>query len=100
LKPISGTPSLPSVEKTPEGIFTQIWAALVAFFITLITLVRSVAFQVTKKLPDTLPDSNCNISCPTVESPKEEFRTPSPALGFADAELFSSALKRLGELEE
>lgn len=88
------------MEKTPEGIFTQIWAALVAFFITLITLVRSVAFQVTKKLPDTVPHSNCNISYPTVESPKEEFRTPSPALGFADADLFSSALKRLGELEE
>lgn len=100
MKPISGTPSLPSMEKTPEGIFTQIWAALVAFFITFITLVRSVAFQVTKKPPDTVPDSNCNISYLTVESPKEEFRPPSPALGFADADLISSALKRLGELEE
>lgn len=71
-----------------------------AFFITLITLVHSVAFQVTKKLRDTLPDSNCNISNLTVESPEEEFRPPSPAPRFTDADLLSSALKRLGELEE
>ncbi|GMY28500.1 phosphatidylinositol/phosphatidylcholine transfer protein SFH8-like isoform X2 [Fagus crenata] len=96
-----GTPSLPSMGKTPEGIFTRIWAALVALFVTLFTLVRSKAFQVTKKLPDTVPDSSCNIPVLTIESnPKAEFRPPSPAPGFTEADLLSSALKRLGELEE
>lgn len=96
-----GTPSLPSLEKSPEGIFTRFWAALVAFFVTLFTLVHSMAFQVTKRLPDTLPDNSCNIPDLTVQSnPKEDYRPPSPAPGFTEAELLSSALKKLGELEE
>lgn len=66
-----------------------------AFLITIITIVRSVAFQVTKKLSITVPDTIL-----TVESPKEEFRPPSPAPGLREAELLSSALKRLGDLEE
>ncbi|KAG7966662.1 hypothetical protein I3843_08G060700 [Carya illinoinensis] len=71
-----GTSSFPSMEKAPERIQTQIWAAVVAFFLTLITLLRSVAFQ-------------------------EKCHPPSPAPGFADAaDLLSSASKRLGKLEE
>ncbi|KAK4599834.1 hypothetical protein RGQ29_009754 [Quercus rubra] len=70
-----GTPSLPTMEKSPKGIFTRFWAALVAFFVTLFTLVHSKAFQ-------------------------EDYRPPSPAPGFTEAELLSSALKKLGELEE
>ncbi|XP_041018937.1 phosphatidylinositol/phosphatidylcholine transfer protein SFH8 isoform X2 [Juglans microcarpa x Juglans regia] len=70
-----GTGSLPRTEKASEGIFSRVWATLVAFFITLITLLRSVAFQ-------------------------EEFQPPSPAPRLTDADLLSSALKRLGELEE
>ncbi|XP_030950570.1 phosphatidylinositol/phosphatidylcholine transfer protein SFH8-like isoform X2 [Quercus lobata] len=96
-----GTPSLPSMEKSPEGIFTRFWAALVVFFVTLFTLVHSKAFQVTKRLPDTVPDNSCNIPDLTVQSnPKEDYRPPSPAPGFTEAELLSSALKKLGELEE
>ncbi|KAF3974953.1 hypothetical protein CMV_001760 [Castanea mollissima] len=70
-----GTFSLPSMEKSPEGIFTRFWAALVAFFVTLFTLVHSKAFQ-------------------------EDYRPPSPAPGFTEVDLLSSALKKLGELEE
>ncbi|KAM3710683.1 hypothetical protein ACB098_01G051000 [Castanea mollissima] len=70
-----GTLSLPSMEKSPEGIFTRFWAALVAFFVTLFTLVHSKAFQ-------------------------EDYRPPSPAPGFTEVDLLSSALKKLGELEE
>lgn len=32
-------------------------------------------------------------------SPKEEFRPPSPSPGYTEADLLSSVLKRLGELE-
>ncbi|KAF5455882.1 hypothetical protein F2P56_025412 [Juglans regia] len=95
-----GTSSLPRTEKASEGIFSRLWATLVAFFITLITLLRSVAFQVNKKLAVTAPDSICDIPDLMAESPKEEFRPPSPAPRLTDADLLSSALKRLGELEE
>ena len=89
------------MEKSPKGIFTRFWAALVAFFVTLFTLVHSKAFQVTKRLPDTVPDNSCNIPDLTVQSnPEEDYRPPSPAPGFTEAELLSSALKKLGELEE
>ncbi|KAG6705015.1 hypothetical protein I3843_07G155700 [Carya illinoinensis] len=95
-----GTSSLSSTEKAPEGIFSRVWATLVAFFITLISLLRSMAFRVNKKLPVTAPDSICNIPDLMVESPEEEFRPPSLAPRLTDADLLSSALKRLGELEE
>lgn len=89
------------MEKSPEGIFTRFWVALVAFFVTLFTLVHSKAFQVTRKLPDTVPDNSCNIPELTVQSnPKEDYRPPSPAPGFTEVDLLSSALKKLGELEE
>ncbi|XP_024030279.1 phosphatidylinositol/phosphatidylcholine transfer protein SFH6 [Morus notabilis] len=94
-----GPPSVSSVEKIPEGIFSQPWAALLAIFITLFTLIRSVVFRLTHKFHNSLSDSADNIPNLTDESlPKEEFRPPSPALRKKD--LLSSALKKLSELEE
>ncbi|KAG6774649.1 hypothetical protein POTOM_022009 [Populus tomentosa] len=94
-----GTPSLLSVEKTSEGIPARVWALLVALFITLLAFFRSMAFWNTKKR--SASDSASDITDLTFETaPKEEFRPPSPAPGFTEADLLSSVMKRLGELEE
>uniref|UniRef100_A0A6N2KQ42 CRAL-TRIO domain-containing protein n=1 Tax=Salix viminalis TaxID=40686 RepID=A0A6N2KQ42_SALVM len=94
------TMTLPNTEKTPEGIRVRIFLAVMAFFMTLLTLFRSLAFQVTKRLPHTLSD--CDQSSPELAldaTQKEECRTPSPTAAFTETDL-SSVLKRLGELEE
>jgi hypothetical protein len=58
-----------------------------------------MAFWNTKKHPAS--DSASDITDLTFETaPKEEFRPPSPAPGFTEADLLSSVMKRLGELEE
>ncbi|XP_028068889.1 phosphatidylinositol/phosphatidylcholine transfer protein SFH8-like isoform X2 [Camellia sinensis] len=97
-----GTLPLPDTQKTPEGFQARILAVFMAFFMTLFTLCHaSVASRVTKKLPDTSSDHNQkNHELSPDSLPKEEFRPPSPALSFSEAELLSSVLKRLGELEE
>ncbi|KAJ6739105.1 PHOSPHATIDYLINOSITOL/PHOSPHATIDYLCHOLINE TRANSFER PROTEIN SFH8 [Salix koriyanagi] len=71
------TMTLPNTEKTPEGIRVRIFLAVMAFFMTLLTLFRSLAFQVTKRLPHTLSD--CDQSSPELAldaTQKEECRTP------------------------
>lgn len=71
-----------------------------AFLLTLVTLMQSVSFRVTKKLPNSVSDSTHNIPDLTAESiPNEEFRPPSPVPKFTRVDLLSSALQRLGELE-
>ncbi|KAJ4716562.1 Phosphatidylinositol/phosphatidylcholine transfer protein [Melia azedarach] len=96
-----GTLPQPSTLKNPEGMHARIWVAIVAFFMTLLTLFRTVAYRVTKRLPDT--SSNCIQNIPEVAADaneKEEFRPPSPSPTFTEADLLSTVLKRLGELEE
>ena len=68
---------------------------------TLLTLFRSLASQATKRLPLTL--SVCDQSSPEPASDatqKEECHSSSPTPAFTEADLLSSVLKRLGELEE
>ncbi|XP_062022752.1 phosphatidylinositol/phosphatidylcholine transfer protein SFH8-like [Rosa rugosa] len=88
-------------EKTPNGICAHVWTRIMAFLLTLVTLMQSVSFRVTKKLPNSVSDSTHDIPVLTAESiPNEEFRPPSPAPGFTRVDLLSSALQKLGELEE
>lgn len=92
---------LPDTQKTPEGFRARIMVMLMAFFMTFITLFRSVAYRVTKKLPDTLSNSDKNSQDLILDvAAKEDFRPPSPTPAFMEADLLSSVLKRLGELEE
>ncbi|KAK4405283.1 Phosphatidylinositol/phosphatidylcholine transfer protein SFH8 [Sesamum angolense] len=59
------------------------------------------AYRVTKKLP--VATSQNDQTIPEFASdtvPKEELRPPSPTPSFTDAEVLSSVLKRLAELEE
>ncbi|KAJ6927250.1 phosphatidylinositol/phosphatidylcholine transfer protein SFH8-like isoform X2 [Populus alba x Populus x berolinensis] len=101
-RPVSkATITLPNTEKTPEGVRVRIFIAVMAFFMTLLTLFRSLAFQVTKRLPRTLSD--CDQSSPELAldaTQKEECHPPSPTAAFTETDLVSSVLKRLGELEE
>ncbi|XP_059653767.1 phosphatidylinositol/phosphatidylcholine transfer protein SFH6-like isoform X2 [Cornus florida] len=96
-----GTFPLPDTQKAPEGLRARILAVLMAFFMTLFTLFHSVACRVTKKSPETSSVHDQNIpELPFDVLPKEDFRPPSPTPSFTEAEMLSSVMKRLGELEE
>ncbi|XP_024979459.1 phosphatidylinositol/phosphatidylcholine transfer protein SFH8-like isoform X2 [Cynara cardunculus var. scolymus] len=96
-----GTLIEPAAQKGPEKLHSQIWMMLVTFFMTIFTLVNSMMSHVAKKLPDTPSENAQNAQDFFFDaSTKEEFRPPSPTPSFKEAELLSSVLKRLGELEE
>ncbi|XAR72793.1 hypothetical protein NMG60_11019555 [Bertholletia excelsa] len=96
-----GTLPQPDTQKAPEGIRGRVLAMFMAIFMTFLTLFHSVARHVTRKLPHTSSESSQNSHEFSAESiPKEEFRPPSPPPAFSEAELLSSVMKRLGELEE
>ncbi|XP_048337115.2 phosphatidylinositol/phosphatidylcholine transfer protein SFH8 isoform X1 [Ziziphus jujuba] len=98
---VSGTPPVPDTTKNPEGIHARILVVLMAFFMTLLTFLRSVAYRVTRKFPDTLTNHDQNICEQTFDGThKEENRPPSPTTSFTDSDVLSSVLKRLVELEE
>lgn len=90
---------LPDPEQSPEGIRSQIFVAVMAFLMTFITLFRSFATNVTKRLPLTLSE-NEQSSQIAQEKPKEQLRPPSPTPAFTEADLLSSVLRKLAELEE
>ncbi|XP_037497444.1 phosphatidylinositol/phosphatidylcholine transfer protein SFH8 isoform X2 [Jatropha curcas] len=94
------TVTLPNTPKTPEGIRVRIMVAVMAFFMTLLTLLRTLAVRVTKRLPYASSENDQNSPEHFLDATKEEFRPPSPTHAFTEADLLSSVLKRLGELEE
>ncbi|KAL6212885.1 hypothetical protein ACLB2K_018100 [Fragaria x ananassa] len=85
-------------EKKPTGICAYVWTRIMAFLLTLVTVMQSVSFRVTNKLPNSVSDSTHNT--PVLTAEYEEFRPPSPAPGLSRVDLLSSALQKLGELEE
>ncbi|XP_068642645.1 phosphatidylinositol/phosphatidylcholine transfer protein SFH8-like [Aristolochia californica] len=94
-----GSLSVPDTKKPLEGIRAQIFAMLMAFIMILFTVFNSIKSRVTKQLPD---KSRFDVNQPTFaidQMSKEEFRPPSPSPGFSEADLLSSVLKRLAELE-
>ncbi|CAI9286733.1 unnamed protein product [Lactuca saligna] len=77
------------------------WVMLVAFLMTVFSVLNTVLKRVTKKLPDTRSEDVKRAEEFSFDGPgKEEFRPPSPIPSFKEAEVFNSVLKRLGELEE
>ncbi|KAG1342821.1 putative Vacuolar protein sorting-associated protein 45 [Cocos nucifera] len=96
-----GSFSLLDTHKPPEGLPAQIIALFMAFFMTFFTLLRSFTSHVTKRFPNKTSELDHLDSAYSLNPvPKEEFRPPSPAPGFTEADLLSSVLKRLCELEE
>nr|GMC81109.1 phosphatidylinositol/phosphatidylcholine transfer protein SFH8-like [Ipomoea batatas] len=95
------TLSPPITQNTPDGLHARVLGALMAFFMAVFMLFRSVVSRVTKKLPDaSSPRDQTRGEFSSAETPKEEFRPPSPTAAYTEAELLSAVLKRLGELEE
>ncbi|XP_028803025.1 phosphatidylinositol/phosphatidylcholine transfer protein SFH8 isoform X2 [Neltuma alba] len=92
--------SLSSIEKSPEGICAYIWSLIKGFFVALFTFAISLAFHITKRTQHSESDSVQTMADVPEPIFKEESRPPSPVPGFSKAEVLSSALKRLGELEE
>lgn len=97
---ISGVPPFTNIQNTPEGIRAQIWVALSVFFLTLLTLFRSVACHVTKKLPAITSDDGQSTSEPTLDMINNDCHPPSSSLAYTEADQLSFMLKKLGELEE
>ncbi|KAK8626797.1 hypothetical protein V6N13_134429 [Hibiscus sabdariffa] len=96
-----GALMLPETPKAPEGILARIMLTIMAFFMTLYTLLHSVSCRITRKLPDTVSDHCQNVTELTPDATQQaESRPPSPTPPFTQADLLSSVLKRLGELEE
>ncbi|KAJ4701985.1 Phosphatidylinositol/phosphatidylcholine transfer protein [Melia azedarach] len=95
--PSEGAHALPNIEKGPEGTFAFIWASLIAFFMTLITLARSLVFRVNEEKFS--HSANCITNMTVDPMPEEVFFTPSPALRFTESDL-STVLKRMAELEQ
>ncbi|KAE8716880.1 Phosphatidylinositol/phosphatidylcholine transfer protein SFH4 [Hibiscus syriacus] len=91
-----GALMLPETPKAPEGILSRIMLTIMAFFMTLYTLLHSVSCHITRKLPDTVSDRCQNVDA----TQQAESRLPSPTPPFTQGDLLSSVLKRLGELEE
>ncbi|KAL6011397.1 Phosphatidylinositol/phosphatidylcholine transfer protein sfh8 [Asimina triloba] len=94
--------SLPAMNShvPPDGIRARIRAMLMTFFLILYALFKSVTCHI-KKLSDKTSEQNQSHPSVTLGSvPKEEFRPPSPSPGFTEADLLSSVLKKLAELEE
>ncbi|XWS40061.1 hypothetical protein CRYUN_Cryun18bG0108200 [Craigia yunnanensis] len=85
-----GILTLPETPKTPEGIQARILLTVMAFFMKLYTLFRSVACGTIRKLPDTVSDHCQN----------DTELTPDATPTFTQSDLLSSVFKRLGELEE
>ncbi|XP_024165061.1 phosphatidylinositol/phosphatidylcholine transfer protein SFH8 isoform X1 [Rosa chinensis] len=96
-----GTLPVPNIPKDPEGIRARILVAVMAFLLTFLTLFRSVASHITRKLPDTLANKEQNVTEPTFDATnKEECSPPSPKSPFAGVDLLPTVLKKLAELEE
>ncbi|XP_021892805.1 phosphatidylinositol/phosphatidylcholine transfer protein SFH6-like [Carica papaya] len=92
-----GAQSLLVDEKLPEGILGRFWVLLTTFFLTLFTFAHSLAIRITKEHST----SNYSVSRIPESKPREHLGPPSPASPrFAGADLRSSVLRRLGELEE
>ena len=71
-----------------------------AFFVMFVTIFRSLAGRMTKKLPNASSDGEIDISDATLDRVPADSRPPSPVPAFTEADLLSNMMKRLGELEE
>ncbi|KAK8580883.1 hypothetical protein V6N12_071133 [Hibiscus sabdariffa] len=84
--------------QTPKGIYGHITSLVVAL-LTFLSLIQTMVLNLMKKQSTT--DLTCSIPEQHVEPTyKEETRPPSPAPMFTEADLLSSVVRRLGDLED
>nr|XP_043630960.1 phosphatidylinositol/phosphatidylcholine transfer protein SFH8-like [Erigeron canadensis]XP_043630961.1 phosphatidylinositol/phosphatidylcholine transfer protein SFH8-like [Erigeron canadensis] len=87
-----GIPLASAVQEAPKRLDARVLAFIMAFFMTLFTLFQTTVTRVTKKLHNVSTERTRNTSSKEVR--------PLSAVSTAEAELVSSVLKRLGELED
>lgn len=90
---------LPEKQMSKTGLKARMYAMLMLVFTTLVALFHTVTFHAAKKLPKTVSDYTNFIDLTVEPMPMEDFRPPSPTPEFCEADLLSSVLKKLGELE-
>ncbi|KAL8129538.1 hypothetical protein V2J09_018693 [Rumex salicifolius] len=95
-----GSLTMPDPKVTPEGIDARVVMMLTAFVMTLLTVFRAIKGRFLRNLPGESPNSLVDSSEPNLDAIAKELRPPSPSPAFAEADLLSNMLKRLGELEE
>ncbi|KAG5044666.1 hypothetical protein JHK86_014072 [Glycine max] len=93
-----GAPPPLDTQKTPDGLQARMWVALSVFFLTVLTLLRQVAYPVTKKFPALSSNDDKSTSKPLPDTANMDVLPPSSTP--TEENLLPSMLKRLGELEE
>ena len=94
----TGAPPPLDTQKTPDGLQARMWVALSVFFLTVLTLLRQVAYPVTKKFPALSSNDDKSTSKPLPDTANMDVLPPSSTP--TEENLLPSMLKRLGELEE
>ncbi|KAI3959054.1 hypothetical protein MKX01_023730 [Papaver californicum] len=89
----------PDAKKTPEGLCCTIYAMLISLLMTLFVIFTYIYCCITKKLLSTRFDLG-KISPETKRQSLSNEEHSAAAPGFVYADLLSSVLKKLGDLEE
>ncbi|CAN6238036.1 unnamed protein product [Urochloa humidicola] len=94
--------SFSDATKCSESLHARAIEWLVAFVMMVTTLFHAFFSHTAKNTLDKSSEVDDNLSVYSLDysTTKEEFRPPSPAPGFTEADILSSVLKRLTELEE
>ncbi|CAI0377509.1 unnamed protein product [Linum tenue] len=87
--------------KTAGAIHVRLWLAVLAFLMTVLTLVRSLPSLFSKTGSEMLSEHDRVSAVIAINTPEKELnRPPSPTASYTEADMLTSVLKRLGELEE
>ncbi|CAI0377510.1 unnamed protein product [Linum tenue] len=96
-----GTPTVAETPKTAGAIHVRLWLAVLAFLMTVLTLVRSLPSLFSKTGSEMLSEHDRVSAVIAINTPEKELnRPPSPTASYTEADMLTSVLKRLGELEE
>lgn len=97
----AGPASHSETPKVPEGVRARMLLAIVTFFMTFLSLIRSLASRVTKKLPQPLLEVEHSVPKLALDAAqKEECHPTLTTPAFTEVDVLASVIKRLGGLEE
>ncbi|XP_074569648.1 phosphatidylinositol/phosphatidylcholine transfer protein SFH8-like isoform X1 [Curcuma longa] len=96
-----GECSIPEIHESPEGVKVQMTQFIITIITFVFTLICSVTSFMSKRFRNEVSQTDGHNILPSVDTiTEEEFRPPSPAPAFTEADLLSCVMRRLGELEE